>query len=339
VLHANIARERGRCCLRCLWILIAAFLPAPAVSDVTWLPLRNHNPFLQIYGLPLYQGNPVAPGQTRYRASFDIANFADSGTSDNETVTLDGESYFLTFSVRRGVTDWLELGLDLPLIAHTEGSFDGLIKNFHDLIGVSNARRSGPENELLLAYAYPGGGLALTSSAQGIGDLQLTAAVPLLRNDGSDMPPLSLRTTLKVPTGNADRLLGSGGFDLSVALYFSDRLTVAGQTFDIAAFGGMLWLGDSDYFSGVQESTVGFGGVAAAWQATDRFAITSQVVAQGKYLDSAIEEVGANSVQGALGGIYRFPGSSLALSLMFFEDIFGNATADVAAQLALRNYD
>lgn len=326
----------GRLWSRALCVVICAALPWSASADALWLPLRNHNPFLQIYGMPLYQARPLAAGETRYLASFDVANFADSGMVGAESVELDGESYFLTLSARRGINDWLELGLDLPLLAHTPGSLDGLIKNFHDLIGVSNERRSGPENELQLAYAYPGGAFDLSSSSQGIGDLQLTAAVPLIRNDPAR--GLALRATLKLPTGDANELLGSGGYDISLALYFDQAVTLVGQSFDVAAFGGALWLGDSDYFADMQRSTVGFGGIGAAWHATERFSVNGQLVVQDSYLDSAVPEVGERTVQGALGALFRFPRSRTAISLMIFEDINGNATADVAVQVAIRNY-
>lgn len=324
--------------LRGFCIVLWAALPGPASADALWLPLRNHNPFLQIYGMPLYQARPLAAGETQYRAAFDFANFADSGMAGAESVELDGESYFLTLSMRRGVSDWLELGFDLPLLTHTAGSFDGLIKDFHDLIGVSNARRSGPENELRLAYAYPGATFDLSSSSQGIGDLQLTAAVPLFRKHGRQKPAVALRGTLKLPTGDADQLLGSGGYDVSLALYADHAIVLMGQSFEIAGFGGMLWPGDSDYFREKQQSAVGFGGLGAAWQAAERFSVTGQLVVQGSYLDSQVGEVGERTVQGAFGGIFRFPQRRMALSLMVFEDINGNATADVAVQLAIRNY-
>jgi hypothetical protein len=100
---------------------------ASAVDD-SWFFLRNHNPFLQVYGLPPFQTASLADeGELQYRATFDVANHADSGELQNETVIIDGESYFFTLSVRHGLKRWLEVGFDLPVVRHSGGMFDNAI--------------------------------------------------------------------------------------------------------------------------------------------------------------------------------------------------------------------
>lgn len=140
---------------------------------------RVHNPFTQIYGLPPFQTATLATkGETDYGVSFELANNADAGDNETENFVSDGESYSINLSIRHRARNWLELGVDVPLVAHEGGFMDGLIKNWHDIIGASNMKRRGPDDQLQFLYQSNGNTLyELTSSSSGIGDVQLSAAV------------------------------------------------------------------------------------------------------------------------------------------------------------------
>ena len=194
-----------------------------AVAAENWFPVRTHNPFLQIYGLPLFQGAEVlAPSKWAWQSTLDIANHADDASDGGETVTLDGESYYLNVSLRRGFANWLELGVDIPLTAHADGMLDNAIEDWHDLWGMSNAKRLGPPNEL--EFHYAGAGVepyTLDSGAAGLGDIRLHAAVPVRFSALGAGDALSVRAGVKLPTGDPDELLGSGAVDTFVAVYYS----------------------------------------------------------------------------------------------------------------------
>ena len=175
----TIGREAGyRVLLASAALICASLAHADASSDRVFA-LRNENPFLQVYGLPTFQSAALAAsGKSRYSLSLDAANHADAGSTDSENFAIDGETYFLTLSLRRRVTGWLELGVDLPLVSHTDGFMDHVIEGWHDLFGISNTKRRGPSNELGFLYQREGQDLyRLASPASGIGDLRLSAAV------------------------------------------------------------------------------------------------------------------------------------------------------------------
>ena len=204
-------------------------------------PLRNQNPFIQIYGLPPFQTATLAqPGTLDYSFSLDIVNDSDATDRLVESVVIDGESYIATLSMRRRVADWLELGVDLPFISHTGGILDSGIEGWHDLLGLSNSKRDGPSDRLL--FMYENGGVSdfeLSRSTSGIGDIQVAAAVPL---GGS----FAIRASVKLPTGDAEKLTGSGGTDVSLGLYGSRTSMLLDRTLGIYGFAGVLLLGDSD---------------------------------------------------------------------------------------------
>jgi len=295
---------------------------------------------VQVYGLPPFQTAILtADGDLKYSATLDIANHADFGETLGESVVMDGESYFLTFSLRHGVTRWLEIGFDLPLVAHSSGLFDNAIESWHELLGISNGNRSGASNRLRFLYAsHRTEPYELTSSAYGIGDMQLTIAAPLWAVSDTGGRAMALRSSVKLPTGDEETLLGSGAIDYSLGLYASDAETLAKYNVDLTAFAGILLLGEGRVFPEIQRGTVGFGGVAAAWQATQRFGIATQIYAQGAYFDSELDEVGGNTVQVAVGGTLRFPDHRLSLSVALVEDVFSDASTDFALHVTVRGH-
>ena len=318
------------------------FLPAQGVAEddvMDVLAFRNHHPFLQIYGLPVFQSATLAsPGKIKYDVNLEVTNHADDGVNTNETFVIDGETYTLNLSLRHRLWQRLEVGLDLPLIAHQGGFLDNIIKEWHDVLGVSNSNRSGPKDQLRFLYAS--GGVTqyeLTSSTFGIGDVQLTAAIPLREAGADDDGAVAIRTSVKLPTGDADKLHGSGAADFSAGLYASNKTTLFNRDLGLTGFIGMLALGDGDVLPDLQKSSVPFGGVAAKWQAMERLGIIVQVYAQGDYYDTDIEELGGNTFQLGIGLDYHLPGQGLSLALSIAEDPLSDTTPDFAIQFSVRS--
>lgn len=318
-----------RAALRRRALLVTSFLLWPFIAMAgQGLPLRNQNPFLQIFGLPLFQSAGLAAdGETRYDISFDLVNHADNGDNAFEDVVFDGESYFWTLSLRHGLTERLELGIDIPMVGHGGGFLDNAIENWHDVIGASNGKRRGPSNQLGFQYSGADNNFyELNASSFGVGDIQLSAALPLHKTlDGSSLS-VALRSSIKLPTGEADELRGSGATDFSLGIHASDRREFWKRALDISGVAGVLLLGDGDVLTGIQRNTVPYGGIAATWWATDRFGITTQLYAQGEYFESDLKELGGSSLQLALGFDYRLPQSGTSLLFSIVEDAAPNTT-------------
>lgn len=338
--HRQCFKNTGQFPVAVAGLLLLLISGSAAAADEQWFSLRNQNPFLQIYGLPPFQTATLAnDGEVKYSIALDIANHADSGETQGETVVLDGECNFLTLSLRHGVTQWLEVGFDLPVVGHSDGIFDNAIDRWHKIWGISNSKRTGQSNQLQFLYARQGTApYELSSPGWGVGDLQLTAAVPLWRAHDSDDRTVSLRSSLKLPTGDEETLRGSGAFDFSLGLYASDTGIFAQQDLSLSGFAGILLLGKGKVFPVIQQRAVGFGGFAAAWQVTDKFSVATQFYVQGAYLDSELDEIGGSSVQAAFGGTYHIPRHRISLSFALVEDIFSDATTDVALHVSVRGY-
>jgi len=303
----------------------------PAIADDQHLdsfPLRSHNPFIQIYGLPAFQTAALAsPGGLVVGVSVDITNDADDSESDSDELIIDGETTTIALSLRRRVHERLELGIDVPYVQHSGGTLDGFIKDWHSMLGLSNSRRDGPNDQLRHTYISDGATLfSLDSSVSGIGDVQLSAAMPL----GN----FTVRTAVKLPTGDPDKLTGSGATDVSIGVYGSRAYTFRERDLSLSGFIGGLALGDGDVLPEFQRSFVPYGGAALRWQATDKFGLAAQLLMQGSYFDTHFDDIGGSTIQLGFGADYR--AGDFLWRLAIAEDMNGSATADFGMQLSVR---
>jgi len=87
-------------------LIVWPFTASAQHGVVQGMPLRNQNPFLQIFGLPPFQSARLVPaGSLEYAVSPDIVSHAESGANPLEDIFIDGESYFLVVSFRRGLME------------------------------------------------------------------------------------------------------------------------------------------------------------------------------------------------------------------------------------------
>ena len=313
--------------------LVCSFLPAYAQDyPEDAFSLRNHNPFLQVFGLPAFQTDAlVAPGQFDFTFSYDVANDADDADRLDEVLDIDSESQVLNFSLRHRIGERFELGIDVPYVRHSGGYLDSAIYNFHDLVGLSNSSRDGLDDQYRLFFAQQGQVLFDASTpSSGLGDIRVSAAMRLGK--------ATLRAGIKAPTGDPDKLTGSGAADLSLGIYGGGTSTLFDRDLSFSGFVGILALGDGDVMAEIQRSAVAYAGAALRWHATSRFALATQLYAQGSYFDASLDEIGGNTFQLAFGGDYRFPAQGLLLRLAIVEDIAAAAAPDFALHLSIRRY-
>lgn len=318
--------------------LIASILATP-VAQATEPPqplyLRNLNPLLQTLGAPAMQGGELTPaGTLEYRWILNMANHAESGLYDGEEAVFDGESYYLALELRYGVNPRLELGMDLPLVAHAGGTFDNLIKDWHDLLGLSNVDRQGPENDLRLFHQRDGvTGYDIDESNVGFGDIRLTAAYRLAASDGR---ALALRAQAELPTGDPDRLRGNGAVDLSLVLDATDRHTFAASRVSLFGRIGIVAPGSGDLLNDQRQEWVPLIGAGLAWQWTERVGLHAQLDHDGAYFDSHLDEL-ESSTRLTFGGSYRFGQNGPRLSIALTENLFSDSTPDFGLYFALTN--
>jgi len=198
--------------------------------------LRNQRPYQLIFlAFSPESATVLENGRSAGSVQFDVANnLLIPKKTNGVTVHEDAETQRAAFKVRRGIGHGLEASLMLPVIARDGGFLDKLVSNYHVLI---NDTHTTPDNAIgrnkVSAYhsevffTRPDGtNVVDLHPAAGLGDAQFTLKKSLW-SSGSTAG--AIRGGVKLPTGNSNTLLGSGGVDSGVDFdaqaSFGSRLT------------------------------------------------------------------------------------------------------------------
>jgi hypothetical protein len=328
--------QMGRHFLLLLYLSVIV-APLPGLADTTAvqpLATSDQNVFIQLHTLPSPgEARAVGPGSVSLDWRFDLANQAHiEEPSGDERIVLDSESWRLGLQADWGLGDRLSVGLLLPLVWHHGGVLDRPIRAWHDLVGVSNARRRQfQDGELELAYFRDGIELqALRESSAGIGDLRLQADWRL-REARPGSRSLVLRPGLKLPSGSTDRLHGSGGLDLSLQLMSTDLESLTAWNATLAWMIGGLWLGGSEVLEARRRDFVAVGSLSVS-RPFGRVRLLLQLDAHGPFYRSELDALGRAAVQ--LAGGIRFRRSDGGwLDLALIENLVTDPTPDFGLQL------
>ncbi len=344
-IHAA-CRLRTAACLRIfipffvLFLFLTFFPRSAECVEITPFYTYNQSPLIQIHGLPAIDNASLVPiGRLGMLLSVDAANNFTIDSNTRENITLDGETYRFTLAARYGIARGFEVGLDIPYVAHSGGFMDGFIEDFHHFFGFPNGgRESAPRDRLLYHYASTyNDGINLSDSTSGVGDIRLTGAMQLYRK-GDDAPrAVALRASLKLPTGNSHRLLGSGGTDFALWLDASEdyRLPALGHLTGFGAVGGMV-MSEGDVLKRQQRTAAGFASLGFGWSPINWFALKVQANAHTPiYQNSSLREVNESSVQLVSGGTFAFT-QNTSLDLGISEDVLVDTSPDVVFTLTLR---
>jgi hypothetical protein len=320
-----------------LLLVLATGLPmAASARALTLVPFAttNQSPLVAVFGLPPAGEATVLPaGRTAVELRADIASNFTADSRSGESILLDGESYRLALALRYGFSERLEFGLEIPYVLHRQGFLDRFIINWHDFFNLpQGGRDQSPRNRLEYRYVRSGSDqLDLTDETDGLGDLRLTGGWQLWRKDASS---LALRASLKVPTGDADRLLGSGSTDF--ALWLSGSETFADRSLALFGAAGALVMSDGDVLADRQRNAVAFGTLGGGWRPFSRVAFKAQVDAHSPfYRGSDLRELSGASAQLAIGGTVGIT-DALLLDIAVTEDIVVDTAPDVVFHFSLR---
>lgn len=327
-------------------LLTALFGSVPGspsvVAAMEILPFQssNQSPLIRVFGLPAIGSASVVPvGKFEGTLTGDVTNSFATDSSGTEAVMLDGETYRFNVAVRYGIAPGLQIGIDIPYLAEGGGVLDGFIEDFHDTFGLPQGdRKSYPRNRLLYQYSNNGATKVLVNDrSNGIGDIRLSGAWQLLRGDTESPLAVALHASIKLPTGNSNRLFGSGSTDFALWLTVSDDCQLPlGHLTVYAAAGGMA-LTDGDVLKDQQRNLAAFGSLGFGWSPLNWLALKVQADAHTSfYTGSSLRQVNSGSVQLVSGGTIGF-GEKTFLDLGVSEDVLVATAPDVVFHLALRH--
>lgn len=316
-----------------LWALgVALALLVSARAGPLYLP--NEHPITRLFGIPPAESGLVAC-RTSFLASLNIANNSTDDLTDSEVLMLDGETTVARLAVRRGMAEKWELGVDIPYARHAGGALDGFIESYHDTFGFPPGNREEiPSDHLRYAYVRDLNSLLYVAGAvDGPGDIRVSLGRQLY-TAADRSRAVAARAAVEWPTGDRDRLLGSGSTDLSLSISGTDTALLHPLRLDASL--GLLVVTGGGLLEEWRESAAGFGSVTAGWPAGKSLTFKLQLDAHSP-LFHGLEAGTLNdwACQAALGGTLLLPGT-WALDLAVAEDAVVTTAPDVVFHIALR---
>lgn len=318
-----------------LWVG-AGFSPVARAGEP--FLIQNDHPIGRLYGLPA--GDDLAGvGATGFqaRAAFDVANNSCESVRGGDELVFDGETWVARFAARQGWRNGWRLALLVPLVSHQGGGTDDFIENYHDALGLPDGnRKTRPAGRLEYRCAHVGRpGFDLEDSATGLGDVRISLGAPLWRNAATTRA-LDAVAGAELPTGDPDRLLGSGSWDFSFGLAAADAATLASWNLELHGEVGVLALTDGEVLEDFQEPFAGYGTVSVGWRLARWLVPRLQLDAHSPFFaDTGWAALDDWGVALASGATVRLPGK-FDLDVAVAEDVVVNTAPDVVFHVGLK---
>jgi hypothetical protein len=294
--------------LTIFFLIIILFPSSHAFSFEGPLQVKNQLPLFMYLNAPYLE---TARIENSFSASFSYSSVYMVKESTEWDVGLDMEVAELNLRLKKNVKDFLEVGVDIPIVSFNSGFMDGFLRSYHEAFGFPDYGRSNrPDNDFL--YVVSRGGILIVDGRSGrisIGDLRLSLKKPILIGD----PAISIKGDMEFPTGNAKDGYGNGSIDAGIAVLFDKKLGEKVTTyFNI----GAVLPGDFEGNGTIELKEYLYGGAGVEACLWKKLSLLGQVLIQGSpYPGTDIALIDRTAVLLSFGGRYLFGKNSLEFSL------------------------
>ena len=272
------------------------------------LQVRNQFPLFLYLNTPYLESALV---ENSFSASLSYSSINLVESSSEWDISLDMEITELDLRFRKNIGDFIELGIELPILSFSSGFMDGFLNSYHDAFGFPDYGRSNrPDNEFLYEVRRNRDLVVKGKNGHiGIGDIRLTLKKPLLNSD----PAISIKGDIELPTGDAKAGYGNGSIDAGIAVLMDKKLSEYFKSYlNIGAvFPGNL--------RGHEEITLReflYGGAAIEASFWKNISLIVQVFVQGSpFPKTDISSVDRLAVLLSLGGRYSSGNNNFEFSL------------------------
>jgi len=295
---------------------------------------RDQNPFNLIHGQALPTNARLnTKQQSRWSTNLVITNTINSESNNAESIYLDYESYRLNLSYQYGLNENWNLKLDVPLIYQSGGMFDSAIDKWHQFWGMPRGQRPSIENNQYdIRYDYQSQSLFdLDEASTTLGDIQLALARSLLDDPTTR---ISLWTSIKLPTGDKNKLTGSGATDFSAWLAMNQQLST---DWLLNLNAGAVILGSNSYQDIPLSDSALYGHIMLGWLMTDTINLKVQLQGHTSYYEKSRLKMLGDTYFLTFGGSIKI-NSCNQLDIAMSEDIKVNSSPDISLLINWRSY-
>lgn len=236
-------------------------------------PVRNFHPLQQlVLQIPGDRANVVPKGTLDLRLEVAETAAIYRETSEQASITAKFETLRNGLFMRYGVTDKLEVALEVPVLYRYRGFMEGMIKAVERATtGLAPARKA--LSGVGYAYNVTRGGQTVvrgSEGAVGLGDTTMMAKYQVL-SETSTLPAVAVRAAVKLPTGEESEYFGSGSPDFGIGL--AAEKSFAGRWILYANVNGVFPTGKIGGMP-LQPTLSGLAAVEYLW--TENFSLTLQ---------------------------------------------------------------
>ncbi len=319
----------------CIAILLILAAVDTTLADFGPLQTSNRFPLHLIFLKPRpVRADLPSRGDLQTTLALEYSNTFFDSRNSRWDVLMDLEMLVTDLSLVYSLTSKMALRLDLPFVSMGGGFLDGFLENYHDAIGANNyGREKRPKNTF--GYRIAKDGLLWLQGDDGtmqMADITVSTQIALIKSRHNRKMVGSLLLSLKLPTGDSARGLGSGQFDAGI--YLPMRWSAGPWSF--FAMPGAAFIGDPDTQGAeisARNSFSLFGGVAYDYSENTTWLV------QLNYYTSPFEETGLNGLdKGALEldiGFHHSLAEGWIMEFAFCEDLT-LALPDFNLRLGLR---
>lgn len=313
---------------------LAAYAETDKQADFHPFETRDQNLFNLIHGQALPTDARLnQKAQSLWTSSLVITNALNSESNSSESIYIDYEAYRFNLSYQYGLNDDWNMKLDIPLIHQSGGIFDSAIDNWHEFWGMPRGNRPFVEHDQYdIQYEYQSQSIInLDEKSTSLGDMQIAIARSIIEGDNTAM---SAWMSLKLPTGDEDKMTGSGATDLSAWLALNQQLS---DSWLINLNAGTVVLGSDNYRNIPLSDFAVYGHVVLGWLVTDNIDLKLQLQGHTSYYDQSQLIILSDTYFLTFGGSIKINQCN-QIDVAMSEDIKVDASPDASLVISWRSY-
>ena len=203
-----------------LWLVVSAAGCVATPPDQGPLPVRNQHPAqLTVLHLDPVAAVTVPEGELRLRAGLAYTSMFLSESNFGDSYVMDGELLRTGVTATVGLTDSVDLQVELPTVYASGGFLDGFLIDYHKALGLPDQGRSEvPKNRYQVDAFYQGQEVyRLQDDELLLADLPIAVGWSVVRPQPG-RPGLLLRAGGELPPGDARKGSGNGKVDAALGL-------------------------------------------------------------------------------------------------------------------------
>ena len=309
-------------------VAAACFAAASPAQADEFFSIRDENPLVRGYYLPLPSDAPAASGPS-FSAMLAISNTVNVDQSGTEHYLIDGESAALRLTFENALSPAWHYRLTVPVIRDSGGFLDTLIEDWHRWFGFEQGYRPYyPKNQL--DYSYTGlSHIVLNHDATSLGDISGDLGW-FARDDARHT--LSFWAGLKAPTGSIADLTSDGAWDGALWAHYALRLS----RWQVGAEAGLAQPFGDELFAGHAHQASAFGRAALTRSLGDAWSLRVQLDGQTRRVADSHLRLTGPSLQLSVGAARRV-WRRWKIEMGFAEDAAVNTAPDITFFLGIRN--